>query len=89
MITRTTKRKVRLSITVDPELKKLAEKIAGETKSTPSGVISQCLEELAKQRKEQAMIRYYLEEDKEFDEFYKKSAKTIGKIVASWSDQDG
>jgi predicted transcriptional regulator len=89
MVTRTTKRKVRLSITVDPELKKLAEKIAGETKSTPSGVISQCLEELAKQRKEQAMIRYYQEEDKEFDEFYNKSAKAIGKIVASWSDQDG
>jgi hypothetical protein len=85
MVTRT-KRKVRLSITVDPKLKELAEKIAGETKSTPSGVISQCLEELAKKRKEEGMIRYYKEMADEHDEFHKKAAKTIEKIVAEWGE---
>jgi predicted transcriptional regulator len=86
MITRTTKRKVRLSITVDPELKELAEKIAGETKSTPSGVISQCLEELAKQHKEEGMIRYYKEMARENDECEKITSKIAEETVKSWDD---
>jgi predicted transcriptional regulator len=88
MVTRTRKHKVRLSITVDPELKELAEKIAGETKSTPSGVISQCLEELAKQRKEQAMINYYLDMDKENEEQDRITRKVAEKTVAEWYEQD-
>ena len=83
------KRKVRLSITVDPELKQLAEQVAGETKSTPSGVISQCLEELAKKRKEQALIAYYKEMAQENNEIDRITRKTAERTVAEWNAQDG
>lgn len=86
MITQTAKRKARLSITVDPELKAIAEKIAKEDNTTTSGVISRCLEQLAHNRKEKLMIEYYQSMGKENDEFADKSVKVIQKIASSWSD---
>jgi hypothetical protein len=86
MVIKADKRKVRLSITVDPELKKLAEAVADENNTTPSGVISQCLAELAEKRKEEAMKAYYLETAKEHDEFDKNTRKMVEKIVAEWGD---
>lgn len=81
-----TKRKVRLSVTVEPELKITAQEIARERKTTPSGIISQCLEELARNRKEELMIRYYKTMAKEHRDFAKKSARVIQKIASSWGD---
>jgi predicted transcriptional regulator len=86
VVTPKAKRKVRLSITVAPELKKLAETVADETKSTPSAVISQCLSDLAKKRKEQSMIAYYQEMAAENDECDRITSKTAEKTVAEWND---
>jgi predicted transcriptional regulator len=86
MVTSKTRRKVRLSITVDPELKTLAEKVADETKSTPSAVISQCLEDLAKKRKERSMISYYQDMAQEHDDSGKKTARVMEITVKSWDD---
>lgn len=81
-----TKRKARLSVTVEPELKMTAQVIAKERNTTPSGIISQCLEELASNRKKELMIRYYKTMAKEHDDFAKKSINVIQKIAASWGD---
>jgi len=86
MITRTAKRKARLSITLDPELKAVAEKIAKEDNTTPSGVISRCLARLAADRKEKMMVEYYQSMSKEHDDYAKKSAKVIQKIASNWKD---
>lgn len=86
MVTQTTGRKVQLSITVRPDLKVLAEEIAKENNTTTSGIISQCLEELARNRKEALLIKYYETMAKEHDDFAKKSAGVIQRIASSWSD---
>ena len=86
MITQKEKRKVRLSITVDPELKALAEQLASENNTTPSGVISRCLEDLARKRKEDAMIGYYQDMAKEHKAFAQHSSKVVSEIVSSWGD---
>jgi len=61
MVTQINGRKVQLSVTVNPELKALAEEIASENKTTPSGIVSQCLEELAQKRKTALMEEGYRE----------------------------
>lgn len=79
-------KKARLSVTVEPELKIAAQEIARERKTTPSGVISQCLRELTDARREESMIEYYKTMAKEHLDFADKSAKVTQKIVASWED---
>lgn len=86
MVTQTTARKVQFSTTVRPELKALAEEIAKENNTTASGVVSQCLEELALRRKEALMIKYYETMANEHRDFAKKSVKVIQKIASSWGD---
>ena len=86
MVTQTTGRKVQLSVTVRPELKAAAEEIAKENNTTKSGIITQCLEELAHNRKEKLMIDYYQVMAKEDNDFVDKSVKTIQRIASSWSD---
>jgi len=86
MVTQTTVRKVQLSITVNPALKAVAEEIAREKNTTPSGIVSQCLEELAHNREEALMIKYYETMAKEHKDFAKKTAKVIQRIASSWSD---
>ena len=79
-------KKARLSVTVEPELKTAAQEIAKERNTTPSGVISQCLQELAHNRREESMIKYYKTMANEHDEYAKESAKVIQKIASAWSD---
>lgn len=86
MVTQVEQRKVRLSITVDPKLKALAKEIADESRTTPSGVISRCLEELAEKRKEKLMIKYYKDMAQEHKKFAKDSTRVIRKIASSWND---
>lgn len=78
--------KTRLSVTVKPELKALAEEIARETNTTASKVISQCLEDLARNRQEKLMIGYYKAMAAEHRDFARKSTRVIKKIAASWGD---
>jgi len=77
---------IRLSITVKPELKKVADEIAKENKITRSKLISQCLEELSHKRKEELLIKYYKAMAKEHRNFAKQSAGVIQNIAASWRD---
>lgn len=86
MVIQTEQRKVRLSVTVNPELKALAQEIADESQTTPSGIVSRCLEELAKKRKEELLIKYYKDMAKENKEFTKSSIKVIQQIASSWND---
>ena len=86
MVTQTIRRKVLLSATVDPELKKVAEEVAKENNTSTSSVVSQCLEELARNRKEKAMIKYYETMAIEHRDFAEKSVKVIQKIASSWGD---
>lgn len=86
MVIQAEQRKVRMSITVAPELKILAKEVADENQTTPSGVISQCLEDLAKKRKEESLIKYYQDLTKEKEKFTQKSIPVIQKIAATWID---
>lgn len=86
MVTQTTRRKVQLSVTVRPELKIMAEELAKENNTTPSGIVSDCLEELARNRKETLMVKYYETMASEHRNFTKKSVKVIQGIASSWGD---
>ena len=86
MVTRIKRPKNRLSITVEPELKAVVDEIVKETKTNRSIVISQCLEELVRNRKEASMIKYYETMEQEHEEFANKSVKVIQKIASSWGD---
>ena len=86
MTVQTRTRKVQLSVTVNPELKLLAEELAKENKTNPSGFVSQWLEELARKRKETLMIKYYKTMAREHKAFAKESAKVIQDIASSWGD---
>ena len=82
MVAQTTK----LTVTVSPELKEIASQVAREMKTSRSKVVAQCLEELARSRKEKLMIKYYKDMAKEHRDFAKKSAKVIQEIASSWGD---
>ncbi len=86
MVAQIKRPKARLSITVEPELKAVVDEIVKETNTNRSIVISQCLEELARKRKEALMIKYYKTMAQEHGDFAKKSVKVIQKIAASWND---
>ncbi len=76
----------RFTIYTKPELIELVARVAKETKTSRSKVVSQCLEELARKRKEALMIKYYETMAQEHRDFDKKSVKVIQKIASSWSD---
>ena len=86
MVTQIKKGKDSISITVEPDLIAVVDEIRKETNATRSGIISQCLEELAHKRKEKLMIDYYQVMAKEDNDFVDKSVKTIQRIASSWSD---
>ncbi len=50
MVIQAKMRKVTLSVSINPELKVAAEEIAKENNTTPSGMISRYIEEMAEQR---------------------------------------
>jgi len=56
MVTQIKRGKDSISITVEPSLIAVVDEIRKETKTTRSGVISKCLEELARNRKETLMF---------------------------------
>ncbi|MDD5509556.1 MAG: hypothetical protein PHI12_01905 [Dehalococcoidales bacterium] len=78
--------KTTLSVTVEPELKAIAQEIARENNTTTSGLISRCLEELASRRKEKQMIDYYQTMAAEHEDFAQKSAGVIQSMASSWGD---
>ena len=86
MVIQTKRGKDSISITVEPDLLAVVDEVRKEKKTTRSGVISQCLEELAHNRKEALMIKYYETMASEQKAFAKKSAKVIQKIASSWGD---
>lgn len=61
MVAQTKKRKATLSISINPELKVVAEEVAKENNTTPSGFISQYLEEVARKRMIKLMEEGYRE----------------------------
>jgi hypothetical protein len=64
----------------------LVEEIARENKTNRSKIISQCLENLARSRREQLMIKYYDTMAKDHQDFSNKSTPVIQKIVSDWKD---
>ena len=76
----------KLSIAVEPELKATVGVIAAERNIKPSEVVLQCLKELAREHKENQMIKYYETMAGEHRDFSKKSVKIIQKIASSWGD---
>ena len=86
MVTQKKRPKQRLSITVEPELTAVVDEVVKETATNRSVVISRCLEELARSRKESMMIKYYETMAKEHEDFAKKSVSVINKIASSWVD---
>ena len=77
-------RKARLSVTVSPELKKAAEEIAKENGTTPSGIVSQCLEELTLKRTKKLMEEGYLAMAEEHKQFAKLSSEAAVEVIPSW-----
>jgi len=71
MMVKTTSRKARLSVTVKPELKAVAEEIAKENNTTTSSIVSDCLEELARRRTTALMEEGYKAMAKENKDFAK------------------
>jgi hypothetical protein len=78
--------KTTLSVTVEPGLKAIAREIARENNTTTSGLVSKYLEELARKRKENLMIKYYQTMAAEHKDFAEKSVGVIQKIASSWGD---
>ena len=74
-----------ITISIPKRLVAVVEEIVKENKTNRSRVISQCLEGLARSRKEELMIKYYETMAREHQEFAKHSPKVISKIVSSWA----
>ncbi len=76
----------KLSISLPKSLIAVADEIAKENKISRSKVVSRCLEELARSRKEKLMIEYYKTMAREQQDFARKSVKVIQNIASSWGD---
>lgn len=75
-----------ITISVPSRLVALVEEIARENKTNRSKIISQCLENLARSRREQLMIKYYDTMAKEHKDFSNKSIPVIQKVASGWKD---
>ena len=75
-----------ISISIKQELIDVADEVAKEMNTSRSKVISRCLEELARHRREQAMVNYYKAMDAERAQFLDQTQATISDIFTSWSD---
>jgi metal-responsive CopG/Arc/MetJ family transcriptional regulator len=71
MVTQTKRGKDSISITIEPDLIAVVDEIRKETNSTRSGVISRCLEELARKRTDALMEEGYKAMAKENKDFAK------------------
>ena len=81
MITQTKRLKDSISITVEPNLIAVVDEIRKETNTTRSGVISQCLEELAQRRTTALMEEGYKAMAKENKDFAKMSFELQRQVV--------
>lgn len=70
-----------ISITVEPDLIAVVDEIRKETNTTRSGVISQCLEELARRRTLTLMEEGYKAMAKENKDFAKMAFELQGQVV--------
>ena len=75
-----------ISVSIRQELIDLADEVARETNTNRSKVIASCLEELARKRKEQLMIKYYQSMNAEHQQFLDDTQPAIGEIVKDWGD---
>jgi len=78
--------KTTLSISIDPELKALAQEIAVEQKTSPSVLLSRYLESMALKRREELMRTYYETMNSENSEYNRKSLGIINRVVSGWGD---
>ena len=74
----------RLSIYTKPELKEMVERIAKETKSSRSKVVSECLEELARRRMSELLEEGYRVMAKEHKQFANLSAEAASRVIPAW-----
>jgi len=81
MVVQTT---TRFTIYTKPELKELVERVAKETKTSRSKVVSQCLEDLARKRNIELMEEGYKAMAEEHKQFAKLSAKAAAEAVPAW-----
>ena len=81
MVTQIKKGKDSISITVAPDLIAVVDEIRKETNTTRSGVISQCLEELAQRRTTTLMEEGYKAMAKENKDFAKMTFELQRRVV--------
>ena len=84
MVPQTKRGKASISITVDPDLIAVVDEIRKETNATRSGIISQCLEELAQRRTTALMEEGYKAMAEEHKQFAKLSAKAASEVIPNW-----
>ncbi|HXY74514.1 MAG TPA: ribbon-helix-helix protein, CopG family [Dehalococcoidales bacterium] len=75
------KTKARLSVSISPELKELAENLAKESKKSKSALISECIQELARKREMDLMAEGYQAMAHENMELAKLSLESQRKIA--------
>jgi hypothetical protein len=78
----------RLSVTINPELKASADEIARNRGITTSRLVSECLEEIVRRRKEELMKEFYLTNYDEHRDFAEKTLPLVQETVASWSNEN-
>ena len=81
MVTQIKRGKDSISITVEPDLIAVVDEIRKETNSTRSGVISRCLEELARRRATALMEEGYKAMAKENEDFAKIAFELQRRVV--------
>ena len=81
MVTQIKRGKDSISITVEPDLIAVVDEIRKETNTTRSGVISRCLEELARRRTTALMEEGYKAMAKENKDFAKMTFELQRRVV--------
>jgi metal-responsive CopG/Arc/MetJ family transcriptional regulator len=74
----------KMTVSLPKDLIVLADKVAKEKKISRSKVVSQCLEELARKRKEELMKQGYSATAREHDEFARAAAGIAYETLPEW-----
>ena len=75
-----------ITVSIPKRLVTIVEQVVKENKTNRSKVISQCLEDFARRRREKLMIQYYEKMAKEHEQLIPKSVGVIQKIASEWGD---
>ncbi len=75
-----------ITVSIPSRLAAIVEEIVKEKKTNRSRVISQCLEDLARRRKEEQMVKYYKTMASEHNKFAEESTKVTQEIASEWGD---